>query len=382
MNFLKKTLTILFSLLGAAIALVAVAFLIFAFLDIDTNSVSSTIKSSPIYSDGISSIVEKVQDSTGLKGPKIIPEDGPDIEPAKITFTFEDRTYSVTGAVDKRIYHGATNSPRSFVSTFNRSEVEKQADYMRAFVDDPAQQDAIDALCEAFRAIKKKRGFSSDTYAEFITKYVQTIPYDVERASAGLADQTLVGDPRFPVQTIVDGKGDCDEKVFLLAALLKHEGYGCAAFLYSEEKHLCLGIKSEGAGYKNSGYEIVETTSPMYISEVPQEFAGGVKLTSVPRVVEFGGGDKSYASSSVDDVAYIVHARDTALGRADSAKLKAEAAQSKAVFERYKQMYEDCFEAYNTLQTTVDENGEHTNDFKDRNVAISWLNGHDWWTGK
>lgn len=380
MKFLKKLFGFLFNFLWAAIAFAAVVLLIFAFLGYDQNAFVSAVKGNASYSEGLSSLVEKIESAGGLKGPKITPENGEDIEPAKITFRFEGRKYSVEGAVDKRIYYGATNSPRSFVSTFNKSEADKQADYMRAFIDDPAQKDAIDGLCDAFHEIKQEQNFSRDTYAEFMTKYVQAIPYDVERASAGLADKTLNGDPRFPVQTIVDGTGDCDEKVFLLAALLKHEGYGCAGFLYGEEKHLCLGIKSEGAGYKNSGYEIVETTSPMYISEVPKSFAGGVELKSEPRVVVFGTGSKFYSRGSVDDVKYIVHARNTALSRANSAKAKAESTRNQAEFNRYKQMYEDCFEAYNTLQSTVDKNGKHTNDFKDRNTAISWLNGHDWWT--
>lgn len=380
MKFLKKTLGMLFNFIWATIAFVAVVLLIFGLFGYSPNMMLSAVKGNVSYSEGLVELMETVQGSMGLKGPKITPEDGADIEPATITFNFEGHSYSVTGAVDKRIYYGAMNSPRSFVSTFNRSEADKQADYMRGFIDDPAQQDSIDSLCGAFQSIKKKRNFSRDTYAEFITKYVQAIPYDVERASAGLADKTLSGDPRFPVQTIVDGTGDCDEKVFLLAALLKHEGFGCAGFLYNKEKHLCLGIKSEGSGYKNSGYEIIETTSPMYISEVPRSFAGGIQLKSKPRVVEFGGGSKVYSRGSVNDVKYIVHARNTALEEADFAKAKAEAAGNNAEFNRYKQMYEDCFEAYNTLQSTVDKNGNPTNDFKDRNTAISWLNGHDWWT--
>ncbi len=315
----------------------------------------------------------------GVFSLKIVPQEGPAISPATIKFTYENHTYKVKGIVDPRVYAGALNARRSYVATFYKSETQKRAEYMKALVDDPSQQEAIAALCEGFRTIKKKRGFSSDEYAEFITKYVQSIPYDTERASAGLNNITLKGDPRFPVQVIVDGKGDCDEKVYLLAALLKHEGYGCAGLLFTSEKHMSLGIKSQGAGYKGSGYEFVETTGPKYLSEVVTKFDDGITLESTPEVIVFGDGEHYYSAQAVDEVSYIVAARDSAIAASPRAKQLAEEAQSKAVFDRYKTMYEDCFEAFNSLQSTVDKNGKHIEEFKDRVEAIEWLGGHAWW---
>lgn len=337
----------------------------------------SALRGEASYQDVAKTLSQDVQG--GLFSLRIIPQDGPEISPATIKFSYEEHEYTVKAAVDPRVYAGALNARRSYVTTFYKSESQKRADYMKALVDDPAQQDAIDALCQALRTIKNKHDFSSDEYAEFITKYVQSIPYDTERADAGLNNVTLKGDPRFPVQVLVDGKGDCDEKVYLLAALLKHEGYGCAGFLYTPEKHMSLGIKAEGAGYLKSGYEFVETTSPMYLSEVATKFDGDVKLTSIPEVIVFGEGAKYYSSQAVDEVSYIVHARDTAIAAAPEAKKKAETAQTSALFNRYKSMYEDCFEAYNTLQTTVDTKGTHPQDFKDRVMAMDWLGGHAWW---
>ena len=379
MKTLKRIIGFVFNFIFAGVALCAVILLVFALFGFDPRVLVSSIEGNNMYAQVLGDIAHNFESNAGLTGPKITPRDGEDIKPATIEFVFEERTFSVTGVVDKSIYYGALNSPRSYTAAFYKSEQEKQAAYMSAFVNDPEQKPALDALCKGFRSVKKKHSFSRDEYAEFITKYVQSIPYDVERASAGLLDKTLKGDPRFPVQTIVDGKADCDEKVYLLAALLGHEGFGTAGFLYTPEKHMCLGIKSAGPGYQGSGYEIVETTSPMYISEVPKEFAGGVQLTSKPDVIELTAGEKVYSESAVKDVKYVIHARETALASAPSMKAKAEAANNEQTFNHYKKMYKDCYEAYNTLQSTVDENGEHTSDFKDRDTAISWLRGHGWW---
>lgn len=309
---------------------------------------------------------------------KIIPQEGRAVDPATIKFKFEGRTYKVKGAVDARVYNGAVAARRSYVTTFYKSEAQKRSEYMQALVDDPAQKPAIEALCKAFRAVRDKRKFTSDEYAEFITKYVQSIPYDYDRAAANENDETQAGDPRFPVQVIVDGRGDCDEKVYLLAALLKHEGYGCAGFLFIDEKHMSLGISSQGEGFRGTGYEFVETTSPSYISEEAHQYANGVELYSAPEIVNFSEG-APYSREAVDEVAAIVNARDSALDAAPEAKAKAESARTESAFNRYKTMYEDCYEARNTLQVTVDEKGKRIDEFKDRKDAYAWIQARAWW---
>ena len=82
-----------------------------------------------------------------------------------------------------------------------------------------------------------------DEYLELMAVAVQSLPYDT--------DGTLTA-PKFPIETYVDGRGDCDDKSLLLAALLAREGYSVALFYFKPEAHMALGVKGYQCDYKDT----------------------------------------------------------------------------------------------------------------------------------
>lgn len=310
---------------------------------------------------------------------KISPKAGTEVAVRTTRVYFEGVTYRITPAADSAAYHGAVNANRAVIGAYVSATQKQRAAYYRSFIEDPAQKSTIDKLCKALRKIRDDRGLTRDRYAEFLTKYVQCIPYDEDRGSGDALGLGGKGDPRFPIQVLVDGKGDCDEKALLLAALLKHEGYGSALLLFTSEQHMSAGILSQGSGYTASGYEFIETTGPIYISEVPKAFVNGRALASQPQVIPIEG-TKSYSTEAVNQVSKIIAARDSALDASAEAKGRAESAGSRGEFSTWKRRYDDCYSAYNYLQVTVTDGKARVSKFKDRKPAYAWIQTHAWWT--
>jgi len=83
--------------------------------------------------------------------------------------------------------------------------------------------------------------------------------------------------PRYPIETLVDGVGDCEDYSILTAALLTEMGYDVVVILPPE--HAAIGLKSSGTltgksyRYGENQYYYVETTYAGWrIGELPSEF--------------------------------------------------------------------------------------------------------------
>jgi len=321
--------------------------------------------------------------------PFIIPTNGRDITPATFEFSFLGQDVSLQAEVDPRIYHGAVMAPRGFMLANDASDAQRLAamqDYYNKLTFDPEMDDAIISVVTQLRAVRDELNLDGDQYAELMTKFVQTIPYDENRGYVDHESKAL-GDPRMPVQVLVDGLADCDEKVMLLAALLSHEGYATAAFLYEQEQHMALALASEGEGFAGTGYVFIETTGVSYVSEVPTEFIGGISLQSDPVLLIFDPfeagktrGTGSFSDAAAAQVARIVSVRNAAEAAADEKRAYIEETpMSDEDFAREEALFNATISAMNTLRATVDNLGYDTGEFKDRAEAINWIDNNAWW---
>jgi hypothetical protein len=83
--------------------------------------------------------------------------------------------------------------------------------------------------------------------------------------------------PRFPIETIVDNGGDCEDTAILFATIVQILGYG--AVYLNPTGHLAVGVLG-GSGvhgtywtYNNGSYFYCETTGDGFkIGEVPSEY--------------------------------------------------------------------------------------------------------------
>ncbi|MCL2491592.1 MAG: hypothetical protein FWE87_02440 [Coriobacteriia bacterium] len=318
-----------------------------------------------------------------LLNSRIVKVEGPEFTPATVTFSFNGIEHSITAQVENGVYYGAINIERMMYTDHTTTDELIIREYYWWLTMDAAMEEAVESVAAQLRAIRDEQGLDVASYAELFVKYVQSFPYDQARADAVLADEEPgEGDPRMPVQTLVDGTGDCDELSMLAAAILIHEDYGAAYFLFEEELHLALGIKSEGPGFYRSYFEYVEMTNPAYISEVPSEIGDDIALSSTPMILHIENGHLRYPQSAVDEVAYIIRARDTALEAAENKRYFIENTPlTQEEFDYHVALYDVCFVALNSFHSVVDEAGEPIADspFMDRAIALQWLASNYWW---
>jgi hypothetical protein len=132
--------------------------------------------------------------------------------------------------------------------------------------------------------------------------FVQSIPYQTPLEP---------GPPKFPIETIAEGTGDCDDKSLLLVALLSREGYNCSLFYFEPETHMAVGIAGEnGAGYRGTGYLFIESTQISLVGSASEYLSGGMEISSKPLVIRMGSGGRPFQAES--DVAAILDALGTA----------------------------------------------------------------------
>ena len=107
---------------------------------------------------------------------------------------------------------------------------------------------------------------------EVALSFVQSLPYAYDSTSKGV-DEYL----RYPVETLVDGCGDCEDKVALLSALLYEMHVDFILLIMPE--HMAIGAHCDGVDAKRGmlfhgkRYYYLETTMPNWeIGEIPMDY--------------------------------------------------------------------------------------------------------------
>lgn len=140
------------------------------------------------------------------------------------------------------------------------------------YVSEPSDDAFVDALAAGFVDTAAARGWDDATRAGFVLAFVQSLPYTSDNVTSPFDEY-----PRFPVETLVDEGGDCEDTTVLLGALLAAMGH--EVVLLSPPGHMALGVVLEGVHapfYEHQGkkYHYVETTgSGWRIGEVPEPYA-------------------------------------------------------------------------------------------------------------
>ena len=103
--------------------------------------------------------------------------------------------------------------------------------------------------------------------------YVQSLPYSYDSTSKGKDEYV-----RYPVETLVDGCGDCEDKSVLLAAILYEMNIGFVLLMAPD--HMAVGVNCEhhddttGFMFNGKKYYYAETTETDFkIGQVPDNVA-------------------------------------------------------------------------------------------------------------
>ena len=205
----------------------------------------------------------------------------------RFDFRYRSDNYVVNIPVNTSLYRAATTSP-------NKQQVNGSEDFgylYREMMEDPALDSFYADMLKEIRRTRYNGGsnLTDDEYLEMVTSFVQQIPYD----------NTTAGNPRYPVEVIFDGKGDCDEKALLLNGLLSREGYDVALLAFPSLKHVTSGIRINLASNKPSfrvfsdgtrDYVYIETTATRLIGFYGDDY----DQVPQPIVVPVGTGTLQY----------------------------------------------------------------------------------------
>ena len=147
-----------------------------------------------------------------------------------------------------------------------------QSDDMVQFVLSDYDRSCIRGLVASFREGGDQAGYSDHDNMRNVICFVQSLRYVSDMVSKGTQEYA-----RFPVETLVDGKGDCEDLAILAASIL-HE-MGLKVLLVILPDHMALAVEyshlDEDTYYSFDGskYYYLEVTNQGWdIGQIPDEF--------------------------------------------------------------------------------------------------------------
>ncbi len=148
---------------------------------------------------------------------------------------------------------------------------------MRKFV--TTNEPVIKEISQDLKSLSNENSFGAIEEADFVLKFVQkNIAYSHDNESKNSIEYW-----RFPVETLVEKTGDCEDTSVLYASILDNLGYDVALLFYSWEEndqsygHLSVGVNLDGEYgdyvlYNNKKYYYCETTNDqLNVGEMPDE---------------------------------------------------------------------------------------------------------------
>jgi hypothetical protein len=196
----------------------------------------------------------------------------------------------VTGEVISREYRWSYDSrpwtltlqiPKDLYLYYRGMERAQTQDYS-VYVTHPMDDDFVQSLADRLTSEALKRGFDAQEKAGFAASFVQSLRYMEE-------DEEY---PRYPVEMLVDGGGDCEDSSILAAAVLQAMGYDVVLLNFSAVApdgagHMAVGVAlppvAGGYSYEFEGddYYYLETTTQSEVGDIPTEYK-----TRTPTILE------------------------------------------------------------------------------------------------
>ncbi len=133
------------------------------------------------------------------------------------------------------------------------------ADY-HYYINDAWNASICKSLATSIVNTAKASGYSDREALFELVAFVQSIPYQYDKDSKAQAADY----PKYPIETLMEGAGDCEDSSILLATMLKELGYGVAIIYYPG--HIMVGIAGAdnevGTHFTVDGvkYFVMETT--------------------------------------------------------------------------------------------------------------------------
>ena len=131
----------------------------------------------------------------------------------------------------------------------------------------------VESLAEKLQEAADGEEYESFDEVSFVLAFVQSLEYTSDDVTSGHDEY-----PRFPLETIVDNGGDCEDSSILFATLTLIMGYGTVYL--SPPSHYAVGILGDELDghyftYDDKTYYYCETTGENWrIGDLPEEYQG------------------------------------------------------------------------------------------------------------
>lgn len=158
------------------------------------------------------------------------------------TFWEDNSTWSLNLNVSAETYWEAKTTPHAVFS---------EMDYANYVTND----DVVNEVAAQLAAMAESKGYDKYTTACFVLSFVQNTYYDSDLNTTGQEEY-----PRYPVETLVDGTGDCEDTSILFASLIQTSYFDMDAVLVS------LSTPSSDVGHMAVGLYLDTSDLPSEVS--------------------------------------------------------------------------------------------------------------------
>ena len=194
----------------------------------------------------------------------------------KHSWECEGRSCSITLNISTNLYDYYRNDREHLAYKYRFNEDVVEPNYC-SFMLSEHDRPVIRALANEFT----RHTVSERESILLVLTFVQSLPYAFDNDSKG-EDEYV----RFPVETLVDGCGDCEDKVALLAALLYEMDVDFVLLVLPE--HMAVGVHCDEVDvpryllFQGKKYHYLETTMPNWgIGDIPEAYFAA-EIEAVP----------------------------------------------------------------------------------------------------
>lgn len=177
------------------------------------------------------------------------------------TWSYNNKLFSFSYSFEQETYNYYKNQQRVY------------SDFLH-YLNESSHYPVIESFAEEFKIIASENKFNDWQTVECIIAFIQTMRYKND----GTYEY-----PRYPIETLIDKGGDCEDTAILLEAILREMGFDVV--LVSPDKHMGVGIalkyEIDGAAFvhRDKYYYYIETTSAGWgIGDYPEHLSAGVAI--------------------------------------------------------------------------------------------------------
>lgn len=224
------------------------------------------------------------------------------LSPLVYTWTFENKVYTLNpGKIPafKNIY-----TPEKTLVILHRYKLKAHPLFQREYPEiqgpmlqwmentikhytkDTDNKEIISAFASILKEIANKSGIRDDKkLAQFVISFCQYIPYKKDSPPF----QFLIEFdeyPKYPLETLLEKEGDCEDKSMLAAVLLRELGYKTALVLYPD--HMAIGISLPETKVSNNSYYLTSDGRKYLYTEISKDWPIGIipdKLKGKPHLL-------------------------------------------------------------------------------------------------